>query len=285
MQRALIAALLVSLAAPAVGIYLVQRRMALIGDGIGHVALTGVALGFLLHTEPVYTAVAVSAAAAVIIELVRSRGRTSGDVALALMFYGGIACGALLIDAGQDASPATLVSYLFGSLLTTSVQDLVVIAILAGIVLTVAIVLRPWFFAVCHDEEYASVSGLPVRALNLALAVMAAVTVTAAMRVVGLLLVSALMVVPVATAQQLARSFLGTLVTAIALAVTAAVSGTVGSYYLDSKSGPTIVVLALGLFAAATLYATGRKRWRGGRAAPPAPADDRAALKDLVLEP
>jgi zinc transport system permease protein len=279
MQRALIAALLVSLAAPAVGIYLVQRRMALIGDGIGHVALTGVALGFLLHTEPVYTAVAVSAAAAVIIELVRSRGRTSGDVALALMFYGGIACGALLLGAGQDASSATLVSYLFGSLLTTSPQDLVVIAVLAGVVLTAAVLLRPWFFAVCHDEEYATVSGLPVRALNLALAVMAAVTVTAAMRVVGLLLVSALMVVPVATAQQLARSFLGTLVAAIGFAVAASLSGTVGSYYLDSKSGPTIVVLALALFAAATLYAGGRKRW-GGSPVTPAPA----AEKDLVLK-
>ncbi|MDQ1653714.1 MAG: zinc transport system permease protein [Cryptosporangiaceae bacterium] len=282
MQRAFVAALLVSLAAPAVGIYLVQRRMALIGDGIGHVALTGVAVGILFKTQPVYTAVVVSAAAALVIELVRSRGRTSGDVALALMFYGGIALGALLIDKSQDASPATLVSNLFGSLLTTSNGDLVAIAVLGGIVLTIAVVLRPWFFAASHDEEYAVVSGLPVRALNMLLAVMAAVTVTAAMRVVGLLLVSALMVVPVATAQQLGRSFASTLVAAIVVAETASLAGTAGSYYLDTKPGPTIVVLALALFAAVTVYATAIRRWRGSRSAAAQAAADPA--KNLIYE-
>jgi zinc transport system permease protein len=279
MQRAFVAALLVSLAAPAVGIYLVQRRMALIGDGIGHVALTGVAIGFLLHTEPAYTAVAVSAAAAMIIEVVRSRGRTSGDVALAIMFYGGIACGALLIGKSDFASPATLVSYLFGSLLATSRQDLVVIAVLATVILAVALLLRPWLFAVCQDEEYAVVSGLPVRTLNMVIAVMAAVTVTAAMRVVGLLLVSALMVVPVAAAQQFGRSFGGTQIAAIAIAVTAAMSGTAGSYYFDTASGPTIVVLALTIFAAASVYAAWRRRRRV-----PQPSPGPPAAEDLVLE-
>ncbi len=93
MQRAFLAAVLVGLAAPAVGVFLVQRRMALMGDGIGHVALTGVALGFLLGTAPVATAVVVATAGAVVIELVRQSGRTSGDVALSLLFYGGIAGG------------------------------------------------------------------------------------------------------------------------------------------------------------------------------------------------
>src|SRR3990170_8139314 len=98
MQRALLAALLVGLAAPAVGVFLVQKRLALMGDGIGHIALTGVALGFLLGTAPVLTAVVVASLGAVVIELIRQRGRTSGDVALALMFYGGIAGGGLLIS-------------------------------------------------------------------------------------------------------------------------------------------------------------------------------------------
>ena len=116
MRRALIAALLVGLVAPAIGTFIVQRRLALLGDGIGHVALTGVALGFLTGTAPVLTAVVVAVLGAVAIELVRARGRTSGDVALALLFYGGIAGGVLLIWLAPGGSNATLMSYLFGSI-------------------------------------------------------------------------------------------------------------------------------------------------------------------------
>ena len=253
MQRALLSALFVGLAAPAVGIFLVQRRLALMGDGIGHVALTGVALGFLLGTAPVLTAVVVATIGAVVIELVRQQGRTGGDVALALMFYGGIAGGVLLIGLSPDGSNANLLSYLFGSLTAVSPADVVVISMLSGaLLLTLAVVGRQ-MFAVCHDEEYAKVAGLPVRFLNLLLAVMAAVTVTVAMRVVGLLLVSALMVVPVATAQQLVRGFRATVVVSLCAGMVAAVSGVLGSYYADTAPGALIVVVALGGFGLASV--------------------------------
>jgi zinc transport system permease protein len=248
MQRALLAALLVGLAAPAVGTYLVQRRMALMGDGIGHVALTGVALGFLVGTAPVGTAVIVAVLGAVAIEYVRSRGKASGDVALALLFYGGIATGVLLISLSTSGTSATLITYLFGSLTSTSGGDLVVIAVLASGVLTVTLGLRRQLFAVCQDEEHARVAGLPVARLNMLLAVMAAVTVAIAMRVVGSLLISALMVVPVATVQQLTRGFAATLYSALGLGVVVSLAGVVGSYYLDTPSGPSIVVLAILLF-------------------------------------
>jgi zinc transport system permease protein len=191
MQLALVSALLVGLAAPAVGVFLVQRRLALMGDGLGHVALTGVALGFLLGTAPVLTAVVVATIGAVVIELVRQQGRTSGDVALALMFYGGIAGGVLLISLSPEGTNANLLSYLFGSLTAVSPGDAVVIAVLAGGLLLALAVVGRQLFAVCHDEEHARVMGLPVRSLNLLLAVMAALTVTVGMRVVGLLLHSA----------------------------------------------------------------------------------------------
>jgi zinc transport system permease protein len=265
MQRALLAAVLVGLAAPAVGVFLVQRRLALMGDGIGHVALTGVALGFLLGTAPVLTAVVVATVGAVVIELVRQQGRTSGDVALALMFYGGIAGGVLLIGLAPGGSNANLLAYLFGSLTSVSPQDLVVIAGLSLVVLGALAVFGREMFAVCHDEDFARVSGLPVRALNLLLAVMAAVTVTVAMRVVGLLLVSALMVVPVATAQQVVRGFRATVAGALGLGVLASLAGVTGSYYADTAPGALIVVVALGLFAVAAalgavLRRTGRSR-------------------------
>lgn len=205
MQRALIGALVIGLAAPTLGIYLVQRRLTLIGDGIGHVALTGVGAGLLLNRSPVLVAVVVATLGAITIELVRARGRTSGDLALALLFYGGIAGGVMLVGL-SDATSANLNAYLFGSLTTISPQDLITIAVLGAAILVTMLALRPALFAVCHDEEYARVAGLPVRTLNLLLAVATAVTVTIAMRAVGVLLISALMVVPVATAQQVTRA-------------------------------------------------------------------------------
>lgn len=280
MQRALLAAVLVGLCAPAVGVFLVQKRLALMGDGIGHVALTGVALGFLLGTAPVLTAVVVAAVGAVVVELVRERGRTSGDVALALMFYGGIAGGVLLIGLSPGRGNSTLLSYLFGSLNAVEAQDLSVIVALSVLLLTVLLALGRELFAVCHDEEHAKVCGLPVRALNLLLAVLAAVTVTVAMRVVGLLLVSALMVVPVAAAQQLVRGFRATVALALGIGVLAAVSGVAGSYYADTAPGALIVVVALGMFAVATLVAAALRRRR-----PPAGPDEVALHPEEVSAP
>jgi len=277
MRLALVSALLVGLAAPAVGVFLVQRRLALMGDGIGHVALTGVALGFLFGTAPVLTAVVVATLGAVVIELVRQQGRTSGDVALALMFYGGIAGGVLLIGLAPGGSNANLLSYLFGSLTAVSPGDAVVIAVLSVTLLLVLAVFGPQLFAVCHDEEYARVAGLPVRFLNLLLAVLAAVTVTVAMRVVGLLLVSALMVVPVATAQQLVRGFRATVAVALAAGVLASVSGVLGSYYADTAPGALIVVVALAGFALASVVGALVRRRR--RSATP-PDDGRVRLPE-----
>jgi zinc transport system permease protein len=271
MVRALVAALLVGLTAPSVGVYLVQRRMALVGDGIGHIALTGVALGFLTGTSPVLSAVVVAAVGAVAVELIRSRGGASGDVALAMLFYGGIAGGVLLISLAAGTSNVNLLGYLFGSLLTTAPSDLIVMGVLTVVVLLFTLGLRPWLFAVCHDEEFARVSGIPVRLLNIALAVSAAVTVTVAMRVVGVLLVSALMVVPVATAQLLARGFTGTMFGAMGLSVATALTGAVGSFYLDVPSGASIVVLSVLLFVFVTLLtAVVRRLRRPGRVHRPA---------------
>ncbi|WP_184503302.1 metal ABC transporter permease [Streptomyces botrytidirepellens] len=285
MQRALLAAVLVGVTAPAVGIYLVQRRQAIMGDGIGHVALTGVALGFLTGTNPVWTAILVSALGAVLMELIRWYGKTRGDLALAMLFYGGMAGGVLLINLSPTGSNANLTTYLFGSITTVSQQDVVVISLLAAFVVLITLGLRRQLFAVCQDEEFARVTGLPVRTLNLLLAVTAAVTVTVAMRVVGLLLVSALMVVPVAAAQQATRGFAMTLALAVGIGVVVTLSGTVFSFYKNVPPGASIVVLAIGVFAVITALAAPlakrRATQRAGRSA--AAAEGRCTLKDDVL--
>jgi zinc transport system permease protein len=281
MVRALIGVVLTGLIAPAIGTYLVQRRLSLIGDGLGHVALVGVGAGLLLHQAPVIAAVVAAAIGAVAIELVRERGRTSGDVALAILFYGGIAGGVVLVRLASRSSSASLVSYLFGSPLLTSAFDLVVIAVLAVVVLSVTLLLRPWLFAICHDEEYARVSGLPVRALNLTLAVTAAITVTAAMSTVGLLLVSALMVVPVAIAQRISRGFAGTMTAAMVIGVVASASGLWVSWRADSAPGATIVLVSIAGFVAVTV---GVAVWqRVHRPAPPQP-EIAAEPPEVVLD-
>ncbi|MGC9538428.1 metal ABC transporter permease [Streptomyces sp. UG1] len=277
MQRALLAAVLVGITAPAVGIYLVQRRQALMGDGIGHVAMTGVGLGFMLSWSPVWMATLVSVLGAVAMELIRWYGRMRGDLALAMLFYGGMAGGVMLINLAPGGSNANLTSYLFGSLSTVSPQDVTAICLLAAFVMLVTVGLRRQMFAVSQDEEFARVTGLPVRALNLLTAITAAVTVTVAMRVVGLLLVSALMVVPVAAAQQMTRSFAATFAIAVAIGVTVTIGGTVTSYYQDVPPGATIVLLTIGTFIALAALATplARRRARAQSAAQPSgdPAD------------
>jgi zinc transport system permease protein len=284
MQRALVAAAVTGLAAPAVGTYLVQRRLALMGDGIGHVAVTGVALGLLTGASPTWTAVVVAVLGAGLIELIRERGHANGDVALALLFYGGLAGGVLLTGIGGQ-SAAGLQSYLFGSITTISVGDVLVTMVLAAVVVVVCVGLSPQLFAVAQDQEFARVAGLRVRAYNLLVAVLAAVSVTVAMRTVGLLLVSALMVVPVATAQQLTRSFRTTLVAAMTLGTLASLGGLViaafASYEARVAPGPTIVLLSLAGFVVTWpvgIWLRRRQRLRAPfPAVPAAPVEHEAA--------
>ena len=263
MQRALLAAAVVGVAAPSIGIYLVQRRLSLMGDGIGHVAFMGVAGGLLAGVSPVVTAMIAAALGAIVIELLRERGRTAGDIALALIFYGGIAGGALLTYLAGAAN--NVLSYLFGSVLTVSTTDLRIVVVVSIGVVALTFLLRKELFAVCYDEDVARVSGLPVRKLNLLIALTAALTIGVTMRVVGLLLVSAMLVLPVASVQQLTRSFKSTVAASLALGLVLSVGGLVVAFYANVAPGATIVVGALGAFVVAgavsrTLSAAGATR-------------------------
>ncbi|SIO91089.1 metal ABC transporter permease [Nocardiopsis sp. JB363] len=271
MQRALIAAVLVGLVTPVIGTFLVQRRLALLGDGIGHVALTGVALGLLTSTSPVVTAAVVATLGAVLMELVRVRTRTSGDVALALLFYGGIAGGVLLIGLTPGASNATLTSFLFGSVSTVAEEDIWIVVVLAVGVLAVLAIFGRELFVLCQDEEVARAHGLPVRFLSILLAVTAALTVVIAMRVVGVLMVSALMIIPVAAAQQLSRSFRVTMGLAVLIGLASSLGGLTTSFYSDLAPGATIVLLALLVYCVAVVVGGVLRRVTRRRGSTPLP--------------
>jgi zinc transport system permease protein len=219
------------------------------GDGIGHICVTGVALGLLTGASPTLTAVLVAIVGAFLIELIRTTGKASGDVALALLFYGGIAGGLVLVQLAGNGAFA-LQGYLFGSITTISASDLLASILLAGVVMVLALALLPQLFAVANDEDFARTSGLPVRFYNVLMSVLAAVTVSVAMRTVGLLLVSALMIIPVATSQQFARSFRTTMLGAMLGGLLASLGGVVVSAFLNLPPGATIVLVALAGFVA-----------------------------------
>lgn len=249
MRRALVAALLVGVTAPSIGVFLVQRRLALMGDGIGHVAFMGVAVGLFFGTSPIVSGIVAASLAGAGIETLRARGRTAGDVALALIFYGGIAGGALLTF--KSGRGNEVLGYLFGSVLTVTTPDLVLLGAVGLLVASAMTAWRKEFFALCYDEEVAAALGLPVRRLNLALALAAALTVGVTMRVVGILLVSAMLVLPVAIAQQLSNSFRATVVGSTAAGGSLSVAGVLTSYYLDTSPGATIVLVAMAAFLVA----------------------------------
>ncbi len=247
MQRALIGGLIVGVFAPLIGTYLVQRRLSLIGDGIGHVAFAGVGLGLLLSVQPEWSALVLAVAGALAIEWLRSRRRASGDLALALIFYSGIALGVLFASRAGQLN-GNLLQYLFGQPLSIDRDEIRLIAELGAAVALVMFALRRPLFAVVTDEEWSRVAGLPVGFLNSLLAAITAFAVVAAMRIVGILLIAALMVLPVASAQLLARSFRGTLAWAVGIGALSVVSGLTVSWYWDLAPSGAIVLVAAGTF-------------------------------------
>ncbi len=250
MRLALATGAVVGVLAPAVGFFLVQRRLSLIGDGIGHVAFAGVAAGYLLGLSPVLTALVASVAGAVALEWLRARRPAAGDQALALVFYTGIALGVVLIAAAGSLNVG-LFAFLFGSILTVTVSDFVLVAVLGTVALATIALLYRALAAVVLDEEGARVTGVPIGALNLVVAVLAALTVALSMRVVGILLIAALMVLPVIAASRVAWSMRSALFLSIAVGLVSVLGGLTVAYYADLPPGGTIVLLAAAFFVVA----------------------------------
>jgi zinc transport system permease protein len=259
MRLAFAAGAIVGVLAPAVGFFLVQRRMSLIGDGVGHVAFAGVAAGYLLGISPVATGVVAAIAGAITVEWLRARRQTAGDQALALVFYTGIALGVVLISAA-GALNANLFTFLFGSILTVTHGDLLLIGILGAVGLTAVAGLYRALVAASLDEEGARVSGVPVGLLNVFLAALTGLTIAASMRIVGILLIAALMVLPVIAAGRIAWSVRSTILIAIGIGLASVFVGLTTSYYADLAPGGTIVLASAAAFVLASVGAALRTR-------------------------
>ncbi len=260
MRRAFLAGLIMGAVCPLIGTFLVLRRQSLIGDGLGHLAFAGVAAGALAGVNGVLSAAAACIAGALAIEAVRRKLPEAADMVLAVFFYSGMGLAAVFLSLNR-AGGFSLSGLLFGSLLTVGPEDLWLIGALAlAIVLFIALFYRPLQY-LAFDEVCAQVAGLPVGKLNLLLAFLTALTVALSMRIVGLLLVAAMLVLPVAAALQTAKSFAATLKQSVAYGLAAVSLGLTVSYYTDLAPGGSIVLTG-GLFFALS-FVLNRMRRKG----------------------
>lgn len=251
MIRAFLAGAMIAVIAPTIGMFLVHRRMSFMVDALAHVSLGGIALGWLLAWNPIFTAALLAVGGALLVEKLRSGGRLGGDAALALLLYGSLGIASVLLSVAEGPG-VHLESLLFGSILTVRDTDLWLILGLGCLVIITVAKLYRSFFSLVFDEEWAETSGLPVAKLNMILMILGALTVAVSMRIVGVLLVGALMTIPVIAASKLGRGFFITFIAGIIISIISVGSGITLSYYIGWPSGGTIVIVLL----AATILAT-----------------------------
>jgi len=247
MVRAFISGIAVALVAPTIGMFLVVRRYSLMADTLAHVSLVGVAIGLLTKTQPVIVAIVVAILAAIGIEKLRGTKRIFSESILALFLSGSLAIASVIISASGGFN-TSLLNYLFGSITTVLSSDVYIIVIMVVVILSTIIIFFNKFFLVSFDEELAKTDGIRAKLYSSLLVVLAAVTVALSMRIVGVLLIGALMVIPVITAIQFRRGFKATIILAVMVSLLAVLIGLVVSYYFSLASGGTIVVVALALF-------------------------------------
>lgn len=253
MQRAVLAGILVAFLCPTIGIYLVLRRLSMIGEMFAHVSLAGVALGLFTGFYPLATAIALSLAAATGLEVLRRTYRIYSDLAIAILISAGISLAVVLINLAR-AYNTDLFSYLFGSVIAILPSDLILIVLVGMAVLSLVFLIKKELFAIAFDEEAARASGVKVDFVNLLFVCATALTISVAMRVVGILLVSSLMTVPVAAALQLGRSFRMTVLLSYVFGVLSVLIGLVVAYHADVATGGSIVLVSVILFIFAAVY-------------------------------
>jgi len=261
MQRALLASVLIGTVTAVIGVYVVLRGLAFIGAGIAHASFGGVALGFLLGVNPVFTAVAFCLATAWAIAWTSRRAEVREDTAIGIFFAATMALGILCIGLMGEYN-VDLFGYLFGSVLAVTPEDVWLSGALGVVVLAVIGLFFKELLFIAFDPEMARVSGLPARGLYLLLLSLMALTVVLSIKVVGIILVSAMIVIPAAAAYQLADDFRSMMVLAVAIGNGSSVAGLLLSYWLDTASGATMVLAATAIFFACVALSPRRRRAR-----------------------
>ena len=241
------AGIIIAIISPIIGMFLVLRRYSLIADTLSHVSLAGVAIGLLININPLITAVVAAVFSSIGIERLRLSKRIYGESALAIFLSGSLAL-ALIILSVANGFNVDLFNYLFGSIVTVRQADVYVIGLLGILTIALIIVFYKELLYVTFDEEAAKVSGIPTRFINILLIVLAGFTVALSIPIVGVLLISALIVIPVVTALQYKKGFIQTILIAEVISIVSVISGIIASFYLNFSSGGTIVLISLIFF-------------------------------------
>jgi zinc transport system permease protein len=258
-QRALIGGALIAVTAPLMGLFLVLRRLAMIGDTLSHVSIAGVALGFLTGVYPIAAGLLFAVAASFVIEKLRKTYRTYAELSIAIMMSGGIALASILFTLGKGFN-LNVNSYLFGSIYTLDRTDLIVIAAVTAVVLAVVGLSRKELFLLTFDEDAAAVGGMPVRLFNIMISILTALVISAAIKIVGALLVSALLTVPAAISLALSRSFKQAVGIVVIVGEAAVLAGLWIAGVWNLAPGGTIVLLLILLLMVSLTARTRRTR-------------------------
>ena len=249
MQRALVSGIAIALLCSVVGLFLVLRRYSLFGDAVAHSSFGGIAAGLLIGIYPMWTAYVVSLVSALVITRIKQKFDISGEASVAILLSSGIAVGLILISLSGGFN-VDILSFLFGSILLVSVEDTVLILGLTGVILIIILLLYRELIYSTFNEEQAKVSGVPVEKINYLIVFIAGITVVTSIQLVGILLISALFVIPNVTAIMYGRSFKQTALLSIAFAVSSVIVGILISYLFNITPSGAIVMLSITIFAA-----------------------------------
>ena len=252
LQNAFLTGIIIGIIAPLIGVFVVVRRLSLIADALSHVTLAGIAASLLLEKRflpvgtlnPIYMGMFFSVAGSLLIEKLRSVYKHYEELAIPIIMSGGVGLSVLFISLA-DGFNTDLFSYLFGSVSAVTRLDLWTILIISIFVIVIVIMLYKELFIISFDEEHAKASGLPVKGLHLLFMIMVALVIASSMRIVGVLLVSSLMTLPVAAAIRIANGFKQTIIYSIIFGETSVLGGLIISYYLDLAPGGTIVIISI----------------------------------------
>lgn len=244
MIRAFVAGAIISIICPLIGNFLVLRRMSQLGDTLSHLALAGVAGSALIGINPTIGTVVFVLASSLGIERLRRAYARYSEISIAVATFGGMALAAILFSLSQG-STINIMGFLFGSLVSVTLNDIIIISVLGIIVVALIFLLFKELLFITFDEDAAAISGIPINAINTLFTAMVAITIALSMRIVGALLVSALMVIPAATALRIAKNFKQTVAYSVMFSVVSVFSGIFLSYYLDLSPGGTIIAISI----------------------------------------
>lgn len=251
-QRALAAGLLIGTSLAILGIFVVIRKMSFFGDAIAHFSFTGIALGFLFHLNPIVTAVVFSVILAVGIGFIQNRTLISTDTTIGVFFSGAAALGIFIIGL-LHGYRSDLFQYLFGDILAINNTDIWLAGAITSLTLLTFILFWKDFFKITFNKELARTNGVKVAWFEYFFMVLLAAATAISIKIIGIILVTALLIIPAATAKNIAKNFKEMIVFTIIFGILSILSGLISSYLLNTASGPTIVLISLLFFIVSSL--------------------------------